>query len=158
MDPFTAFHASLDLAEEELIHAASWLTYQSSTYVDAIVQANVLMRLFLSTGKLHAARTLHLAMPPDVQAAVEDDGLPPADAEEHLAYAAFFEALDAYWRYAEVWSKRPEQGQDREQKAEADGWREALSETVAEAERTTREVLTTEWLKLELAVDDVAGE
>lgn len=106
-DPIAAFQTDLDASEERLIRGLDWLTYNAATHRDAIVQSNVLMRLFLSSGRLHAARTLLLGLPADVLAAIDDEETPEVATQEHLHYVAFFDALAAHLRYAEVWSERP---------------------------------------------------
>lgn len=109
--PLAELSIALSPAEERLIKAIDWLCIHESTHVDAIVQANALMRLFLNNGRLNAARTLlYDQLPSDVIAKVgllEADGDPDMQALEFIHWRSFFEALTQHMRYVEIWSKRP---------------------------------------------------
>ena len=120
--PVTSFDAALETQEERLILALDWLTYSPTTHRDAILQSNVLMRLFLASGKLHAARTLLLGLPADVVRAIEDEELEGDEGDEHMHWRSFFDALAAHVRFSELWSAREEQ----RTRVERHDWLQAL--------------------------------
>jgi nuclear pore complex protein Nup107 len=150
-DPLAALNTELTEVEARLISAIDWLTFDESTRADAVFQSNALMRLFLSSGKLHAARTTLYSLPESVVADLDDMlDLTFGDKSEHLNYRQFFSALSASLSFREVLSKQP----SRASKLEAHTWREALSSVLATAKEASLEVLTGDWLKLAQADDD----
>ena len=138
----------LEPNEEILIRSIDWLTVNEVTYADAIVQSNAVMRLLLSTGRLHAARILlsHLAYDLLSQAsAIASD-----QATEHVHWRKFFDAQDANVRYHELLASKPGSSSRVDQQK----WARALANVVAQSRECDLELLQMDWLKLDLDDED----
>lgn len=152
----TSFEAGLSLGEERLIRAIDWLTFYPATHFDALVQTNKLMRLFLSSGKVHAARTLLFQMPANIVGQLETiSEAKPDEAIEFVHWRSFFEALNVHLQYLEVWSKRPAapSARTRVSKVDTHDWKVALSDVVESARQGIVDVLEMDWLKIEAQTD-----
>ncbi|EPQ28030.1 uncharacterized protein PFL1_04357 [Pseudozyma flocculosa PF-1] len=162
----TQFDTQLEPNEEALIGCIDWLTFCEPTFADAILQSNALMRLFLSTGRLHAARTLLLRLPYDVLSQVSDLGLPEDQAVEHVHWRTFFDAFAASVRYREFWTTKPAplpQGaaaaaSSSSARLERLDWIKALTSVVDKSRRLDTELLKMDWLKLDFGVEDLDAE
>lgn len=151
VDPIQALQLDLTETEARLISAIDWLTFNEETSADAIFQSNALMRLFLSSGKIHAARVLLQNLPDHLLADLENlSGLTYGDKTEYVHYRHFFDALAGNVRFSEIFANRPTAASAGSvSKMELHSWREALGNVVSTAKTALLEVLTTDWLKLD---------
>ncbi len=101
------FDMRLDATEEALVRAIDWLTFDASTFADAITQSNALTRLFLSTGRLHAAKVLRDRMPSEVLSSADSLAIPIDQNIERSGWDTFFTALEAHVAYKHYWTTRP---------------------------------------------------
>ncbi|KAN0063900.1 Nucleoporin nup84 [Thecaphora frezii] len=159
----TQFDTQLEPNEDALIRCIDWLTFCEPTYADAILQSNALMRLFLSTGRLHAARTLLLRLPSEVLSQVSTLELPEDQTVEHVHWRTFFDAFAASVRYREFWTTKPapaasSSSASSSARLERLNWNKALALVVEKSRRLDLELLQMDWLKLDFAVEDVDAE
>ncbi|KAG0142764.1 hypothetical protein CROQUDRAFT_662084 [Cronartium quercuum f. sp. fusiforme G11] len=120
------FTRELTEKQTELIRSLEWLTIDQTTYFDALVQANSLIRYFLSSGHPNAARQVLGSLPPDLLGCVanEDVSQENKDGEdlpersssasteilEFTQYQDFFNCLELHVEVNEVLSHRPVEG------------------------------------------------
>ncbi|UZJ51384.1 hypothetical protein CBS101457_000704 [Exobasidium rhododendri] len=149
--PLSELSLSITFLEERLIRAIDWLCIHDSTHREAIVHINILMRLFLTNGRLNAARVLLFDLSAEliqkaIASEVQDDG--EAQAMEFVHWRTFFDILGNHMRFVEVWSKRPS---DNSSKIEKHNWVKGLGGVVELTETSMMEILQMDWLKLEFA-------
>lgn len=154
------FDVRQDANEEALVRAIDWLTFDPSTYADAITQSNALTRLFLSTGRLHAAKVLRDRMPSEVLSSVDSLAISMDQNMERSAWDTFFTALEAHVGYKHFWTTRPtdvvrpnDAGGARAgglSKLERMNWIKALSQVVEQARDLDLILLERDWLKIPL--------
>jgi nuclear pore complex protein Nup107 len=146
MTTFTELSTALTPAEDALIKGIDWLCIHPSTFADAVVHINVLMRLFLASGRLHAARKLLFDIPAEVMESVgqmEAQGDVEQQAIELVHWRTFFDALDRHLRFVEVWSRRP----TRNARSELLNWTKGLDAIVDEARIAILQILQMDWIK-----------
>ncbi|PWY97337.1 nucleoporin [Testicularia cyperi] len=156
------FDTRLEINEEALIKAVDWLTFDPLTYADAIVQSNALTRLFLSTGRLHAAKVLRERMPSEVLSSVESLPLPHNQKVERSGWDTFFSALEAHVAYRQFWSTRPldrvgTQHQTGLSRLDRLNWTKALSQVVERSRDLDLVILQRDWLKISPDLDVELG-
>ncbi|GAA5888035.1 hypothetical protein JCM5296_005411 [Sporobolomyces johnsonii] len=149
-------YARVDARQLELIRSLEWLTAEKETYVDALGQANALMRYFLSTDAPHAALALLRSLPADLlpfcaSAAAASPSL-QLQIREHLDYIALFTCLEQHLRFTEVWARPPDDGKGKgkesaKRKMEMQAWTDGVRGLVDEVWDKGRELLEGEWLK-----------
>ncbi len=150
------FDIRLDTNEETLVRAIDWLTFDSSTYADAIIQSNVLTRLFLSTGRLHAAKMLRDRMPTEILAVLDTVDVSMDQNIERSGWDTFFTALEAHVAYKAYWATRPADVTTTGartgglSKLERMNWIKALSQVVEQARDLDLVLLKRDWLKIPL--------
>ncbi|CCF49257.1 hypothetical protein NDA11_004835 [Ustilago hordei] len=157
------FDVRLDANEEALIRAIDWLTFDPTTYVDAMTQSNALTRLFLSTGRLHAAKVLRDRMPTEVLSSIGELPLPVDQSIERTGWDTFFTALEAHVTYKHFWTTRPadvvkskgEAGSNIRtgglSKLEGMNWVKALRQVIEQARDLDLLLLQRDWLKIPLS-------
>ncbi|CEH16901.1 Nuclear pore complex, rNup107 component (sc Nup84) [Ceraceosorus bombacis] len=149
------------LSEEEicLIRAIDWLTYDESTSEDVILQSNLLLRLFLVSGKVNAARQVLEHVPEHALFVLDDAQVAEDEKTEHLHWKTFFEAYEAHVRFSEVWNKRTTtMGSDHARQTSRHAFVHALYEIVEMAQEKMEEVLQMDWLKIQVVLVDVQAE
>lgn len=123
--PFDAY-VRIDARQLELIRSLEWLTFDISTYSEALTEANALARHFLSacavchfcksltldlaaTDMPHAARELMFQLPPDLLSTSAASARPSdaSQVREYLDYSSLFDCLEKHTRWAEVWARKP---------------------------------------------------
>ncbi|EST08662.1 Nuclear pore protein [Kalmanozyma brasiliensis GHG001] len=150
------FDIRLDANEEALVRAIDWLTFDPSTYADAIIQSNNLTRLFLSTGRLHAAKVLRDRMPSDILAVLDIVDVSMDQNIERSGWDTFFTALEAHVAYKAFWTTRPADVAAAGartgglSKLERMNWTKALSQVVEQARELDLVLLKRDWLKIPL--------
>ncbi|SJX65396.1 nucleoporin [Sporisorium reilianum f. sp. reilianum] len=152
------FDVRLDGNEEALVRSIDWLTFDPATYADAIIQSNALTRLFLSTGRLHAAKVLRDRMPNEVLSSVDSLDISMDQNIERSGWDTFFTALEAHVAYKHFWTTRPADaaattGGPRAgglSKLERMNWIKALSQVVEQARDLDLVLLERDWLKIPL--------
>lgn len=152
------FDVRLDGTEEALVRSIDWLTFDPATYADAIIQSNALTRLFLSTGRLHAAKVLRDRMPNEVLSSVDSLDISMDQNIERSGWDTFFTALEAHVAYKHFWTTRPAElsataGGPRAggmSKLERMNWVKALSQVVEQARDLDLVLLERDWLKISL--------
>jgi len=90
--PVSSDPRKLSDAEQALINATDWLTFQESTYLPAIVRINTVLRYFLGMGNLHACNELRERRPATLR---DDPPGGPSDRYEYLHVERFFVAWAA---------------------------------------------------------------
>lgn len=147
------------LSEEEVcvIRAIDWLTYDASTRVDVVVQSNLLIRLFLASGKVNAAREVLQHVPLECLLALEDAEMTEDQSTEHLHWKTFFEAYEAHVHFSEFWNKR-NSAADLTRQTQRHAYVQALDGIVKDAQEKIVEVLQMDWLKISVEVLDVQTE
>ncbi|GAC98381.1 hypothetical protein PHSY_005975 [Pseudozyma hubeiensis SY62] len=153
------FEVRLDGNDEALVRAIDWLTFDPTTYADAITQSNALTRLFLSTGRLHAAKVLRERMPNEVLSSMDSLDLPMDQSIERSGWDTFFTALEAHVAYKHFWTTRPAdiassgaRAAGGMSKLERMNWIKALSQVVEQARDLDLVLLERDWLKIPLDV------
>lgn len=96
--------ARLDPREAELVRSVEWLSFAETTYVDALQQANALVRFFLCSDLPHAAKELLFALPREV---VTYANQPDDEQQEWLAYESYFACIEAHEQVVQAWDQRP---------------------------------------------------
>lgn len=165
------FDAKLDANEEALINSIDWLTLDACTFADAVVQSNALTRLFLSTGRLHAAKTLRERMPSEVMSSVETLALLQDEKVERSGWDTFFSALEAHVAYREFWLTRPldlgggvaaarSGGGSGLSRVDKMNWAKALASVVERSRELDLVILERDWIKIATidAIDSVQAE
>lgn len=162
----TKFDVHLDANEEALVRAIDWLTFDPATFADAITQSNALTRLFLSTGRLHAAKVLRERMPSEVVSSVDTLDISMDQSIERSGWDTFFTALEAHVAYKHFWTTRPADAaasnaiqSETAQVPRTDGlsrrermnWAKALSQVVEQARDLDLVLLQRDWLKMPLS-------
>ncbi|SNX87618.1 nucleoporin [Melanopsichium pennsylvanicum] len=156
------FDVRLDATEEALVRAIDWLTFDPSTYADAITQSNALTRLFLSTGRLHAAKELRDRMPSEVLSSTGSLAISMDQNIERSGWDTFFGALEAHVAYKHFWTTRPAdvvRSNDTAagprvgglSKLERMNWVKALGQVVDQARDLDLILLQRDWLKISLS-------
>jgi nuclear pore complex protein Nup107 len=96
-------------AELLLVRSIEWTTFKSSTYSTALEQANVILRYFLASGRLHHAKSLLDQLPVEIATVREPEEL----ATEYLHYRQFFSIWETLDRIVECQSlERPDMNKD----------------------------------------------
>ncbi|KDN52246.1 nuclear pore protein 84/107 [Tilletiaria anomala UBC 951] len=156
MGHISSFELGLSPVEERLIKAVDWLGFDAATYEDYIVESNALMRLFLSSGRLHAARTLLFSLSQEIVGMAAGFNLPGEQSTEHLQWHSFFDALNQHDRFVQIWSERKnETSTTRTEKAK---WDKAVAHACGEAYRSAMQVFEQDWLKLDIVPETAADE
>ncbi|PWN53061.1 nuclear pore protein 84/107 [Violaceomyces palustris] len=151
----TQFDTRLQPNEEILIKSVDWLTFCEPTYADAIVQSNALMRLFLATGRLHAARALLLRLPYELVSVVPTLQIAEDQAIEHAHWRTFFDAFALHVRYKEFISSKPFESAS---KVDRHNWVKALSNIVEQSRAADLQLLQMDWVKLDVDDETIDGE
>ncbi|GAA99622.1 uncharacterized protein L969DRAFT_86891 [Mixia osmundae IAM 14324] len=146
--------ARLDDRDDTLIRALQWLTFDSRTYRDALLQANALCRYFLTCGKPFAARMTFQQLPSDLlptnAALAAETGADLALFEEHLSLARFLEALQLHNQCAEVVSQQPPQ---RSSPVALHEFGTALRQVTEQFNEHVVQILESDWLNFEPTQD-----
>jgi len=132
--------------EQLLVRSIEWTTFMDVTYHVALEQANVILRYFLASGKVHIAKIVQ-GMLPNELAAIRD---PEELATEYLHYRQFFTAWDAMQRVVECRVlENPQMAKDTRR-----AWLEDYKSVTNSAEEQVTKILTTEWLVSESERND----
>ncbi|MBW0519553.1 hypothetical protein O181_059268 [Austropuccinia psidii MF-1] len=151
------FSHQLTDKQKELIRSLEWLTIDSSTYLDALIQANSLVRYFLTAGHPNAAREVIRSMPTDLLSVIakeknliEDSQVGdtfanvPNEILEFTQYRDFFHCLELHVQVNEVLSQRPMTSAPI---TEVQAFTEALKEICNQMHAAVVEILCSEWLQ-----------
>ncbi|KAI5475321.1 nuclear pore complex protein Nup107 [Pseudohyphozyma bogoriensis] len=141
-------YARVDGRQLELIRSLEWLTFDHSTYPEALTQANALTRFFLSTDKPHAARDLLFKLPSDLlpSSAASEREEQTTQIREYLDYSAFFACLEKHTRFAEIWARKPRPGSSKLDQLQ---FRDGVATLVDDFYSAALDLLESDWLKLE---------
>ena len=137
------WNAHLSVDERRLILSIDWLTFFDATYADAIVQTNTIMRVFLTTGRLHAAHSLLHRLPTELlmvlsEIAVSEDQLVELD-----HWRIYFDVLNKSVAVRGLWSDAAL----ADSHAEFHDWASALRSACDAARLATLELLELGWLQ-----------
>ncbi|KAF8492248.1 nuclear pore protein 84/107 [Gautieria morchelliformis] len=145
--PVSSDPRKLSDAEQALINATDWLTFQESTYRPAVVRINSVLRYFLGklsrTGNLHACHELRERRPTTLR---DDPPGQPSDRYESLHFERFFIAWAALGLADHRGSQltRPmANSQTREQEINL------YETTLKRAQQQVLDLLTHGWLQLD---------
>ncbi|KAM0786333.1 hypothetical protein ACM66B_001806 [Microbotryomycetes sp. NB124-2] len=149
-------HARVDERQLELIRSLEWLTFDSSTYADALQQANALARHFLSTDNPHAARELLFQLPADLLATSAASAQPDdaSQIREYLDYNALFQCLDKHMRWSETWARQPRPSAPKVDHA---SFKDGVATLVDDFYTSTLTLLKSDWLKFDIDQRDEHG-
>ncbi|CAD6884836.1 unnamed protein product [Tilletia controversa] len=167
--------------EVHLLHALEWLTFAEETYGNAVLRYNQLVRYFLASGRLAAARQATSRLPSVVlvqlsSLAVNEDGDNDAtfdalmsedgtDGEqqngmsrklqhvEQLECLSWQNLFDALDAYQQYVAVAAERERNMTSATKKTEFTAALSSVIAEAEEAIRVVLEGDWLRFELDGD-----
>lgn len=142
--PTSDWDASLTDAERRLIFAIDWLTFFEATYPDAIVQTNRLMRVFMVTGRLHAAHSLLQRLPHELFVQLDQLDVPADQVLELDHWRSYFDVLDKNVAVRGLWSDYC-QSESRTDQHQGLG---ALTQAADAARLANIELLELGWLRL----------
>ncbi|KAM0749487.1 nuclear pore protein 84/107 [Meredithblackwellia eburnea MCA 4105] len=146
--PFDAY-ARLDPRQLELIRSLEWLTFDPSTYAEALTQANALARYFLATDKPHAARELLFQLPSDLLLTWKE--AEQSQVDEYANYREYFACLDRHSRWAEIWARKP---RSNASKIDVSNFKDGVCTLVDDFYQAVLTLLGADWLKLDLDPED----
>lgn len=138
--------ASLSPNERRLILAVDWLTFFEATYADAILQANRLMRVFMVSGRLHAAHSLLQRLPHELFAQLDTADVPEDQVLELDHWRSYFDVLNKNVAVRGLWSDYCQ----TDSRAEQHQGLAALAEAVDAARFANLELLELGWLRIAL--------
>lgn len=137
--------ASLSPTEHRLVVAVDWLTFLEDTYADAIVRANELLRVFMASGRLHAAHSLLQRLPSELLSSVPALELPADTVVELDHWRSYFDVLDRSVRARGLWSD----GLPATSRSARHEWHEAVAVATEAARLATLELLELDWLRID---------
>lgn len=146
------WNASLSFDERRLILSVDWLTFFDATYPDAVVQANAMMRVFMSTGRLHAAHSLLERLPSELLSSLSDIPIPADELIELDHWRSYFDVLNKSVAVRGLWSDAAL----ADSHTEHHEWVTALSHASEAARVANMELLELGWLQFDMSSDDVA--
>lgn len=151
------FSHQLTDKQRELIRSLEWLIIDPITYLEALIQANSLIRYFLTTGHPSAAREVVCSVPEDVLGVVAQSKDPLAEPEagdmmgntqnailEFTQYRDFFSCLELHVQVDEILGQRPMDGATT---SELQAFTQALEETCDNLHTAVVGILSSEWLQ-----------
>lgn len=138
--------------EVDLIRSVEWLTFDPTTYPEALVHANALIRYFLCAGSPSLASRVLAQVPSALLATSEGGqsttGVSSTQIDEYLDHTSFFDALRLHLQFTEVWSRRP--ASDQVSQSEQMRFAQSLEKLTDELWSTFVELLTSEWLVVDI--------
>lgn len=140
------WNSALSLDERHIILAIDWLTFVEATFPEAVWQTNALIRVFMSTGRLHAAHSLLQRLPADLLASVADLDLGADQVQELDHWRSYFDVLGKNVAARGLWSDAAL----AESYAEHHDWSQALSAATETARLASMELLELGWLQLDV--------
>ncbi|KAL4400891.1 Nucleoporin nup84 [Malassezia pachydermatis] len=149
-DKIQAWNALLRPNERRLILAVDWLTFFEATYADAIHQINTLARVFMSTGRLHAAHSLLQRVPSDLLSALPSIPMASDELMELDHWRSYFDVLSKNVQVRGLWSDCAL----AESHAEQHAWTQALVSASEAARLANMELLELGWLQFPLVEPD----
>ncbi|PLW05765.1 hypothetical protein PCANC_25632 [Puccinia coronata f. sp. avenae] len=151
------FSHQLTDKQRELIRSLEWLIIDPVTYLEALIQADSLIRYFLTAGHPHAAREVVLSVPADVLSVIAQSQDPLAEAEtggaientrnailEFTQYRDFFDCLALHEQVDEILSQRPMDGATT---SDTQAFTQALKEMCDHLYTAVVGILSSEWLQ-----------
>lgn len=144
--PTSDWDASLSVNERRLILAMDWLTFFEATYADAIVQTNRLMRVFMVTGRLHAAHNLLRRLPHELFVKLEELDIPTDQVFELDHWRSYFDVLNKNVAVRGLWSDYCQSDTRIDQHQGLT----TLATAVDSARLANMELLELGWLRLDL--------
>ncbi|OAV92341.1 hypothetical protein PTTG_02260 [Puccinia triticina 1-1 BBBD Race 1] len=151
------FSHQLTDKQRELIRSLEWLIIDPVTYLEALIQANSLIRYFLTAGHPNAAREVVCSVPADVLSVIAQGKDPLAEPEagdnfgnthnailEFTQYREFFDCLELHVKVAEILSQRPMDGATT---SDMQAFTQALEETCDLLYKAVVRILSSEWLQ-----------
>ncbi|KAH9457702.1 hypothetical protein MJO29_004858 [Puccinia striiformis f. sp. tritici] len=151
------FSHQLTDKQRVLIRSLEWLIIDPVTYPEALIQANSLIRYFLTAGHPNAAREVVGSIPADVLSVIAQGKDPLAEPEEgdmmgntHNAileftqYRDFFSCLELHVQVNEILSQRPMTGATS---SDLEAFTQALEEMCDHLHAAVVGILSSEWLQ-----------
>ncbi|KAA1083694.1 Nucleoporin nup84 [Puccinia graminis f. sp. tritici] len=151
------FSHQLTDKQRELIRSLEWLIIDPATYLEALIQANSLIRYFLTAGHPNAAREVVCSVPADVLSVIAQGKDPLAEPEagditgnthnailEFTQYRDFFNCLELHVQVDEILSQRPMDGSTT---SELQAFTQALEEMCDHLYTAVTAILSSEWLQ-----------
>lgn len=127
-----------------LLRSIEWTTFGEATYSTALEQANVILRYFLGSGKIHLAETLLDMLPPELTAFSE----PEDQATEFLHYRQFFSIWQILRRVVDFQALEVS-SMSQENKI---SWLSDYRGAIDQAHDLITKLLTTEWLVTDVEI------
>ncbi|KAI0338793.1 hypothetical protein BDW22DRAFT_1362509 [Trametopsis cervina] len=128
--------------EQLLVRSIEWTTFMDATYDTALEQANVILRYFLSCGRLALAKSVIDLLPPSLASL----RAPEERAVEYMHYRQFFSVWEALERVGETLRLEvPQMSKDTRV-----AWLGDYKTLVQQAREQVTKLLTTDWLLTEL--------
>lgn len=144
--------ASLTANERRLIYAIDWLTFFEATFADAIVQSNRLMRVFMATGRLHAAHKLLQRLPAELVAELGAVDVRVDHVIELDHWRSYFDVLNKNVVVRGLWNDYCLS----DSRAEQHGGYKKLAAAVEAARSANIDLLELGWLRVRVEDEDEA--
>ncbi|EKM74849.1 hypothetical protein AGABI1DRAFT_80653 [Agaricus bisporus var. burnettii JB137-S8] len=122
-----------------LLRSIEWTVFLDTTYDTALEQANVILRYFLASGRVHLAQKLLEMVPSDLAVMSE----PEDRATEYLHYRQFFVIWEILEKVVECEAMNVPGGLSNEEYAT---WLNQYRELIDQAYEQITKLLTSEWL------------
>ncbi|PKI84884.1 Nup84p [Malassezia vespertilionis] len=138
--------AALGADERRLVLSIDWLTFFDATFPDAVLQTNRLLRIFMVTGRLHAAHRLLQRLPHELLNMIADLGLPMDQLVELDHWRSYFDVLDKNVVVRGLWADLAK----ADSRTEQHEWLAALRSATEAARIANMELLELGWLHLDI--------
>ena len=150
--PISDWDASLSENERRLICSVDWLTFFEATYADALLHCNRLMRIFMVTGRLHAAHNLLRGLPSELFLQLDQIDIPADQVLELDHWRNYFDVLDKTVVVRGLWADYCQSHSSTEQHDRFT----ALKQAIDAARSSNMEILELGWLRFgeEFGIED----
>ncbi|RUP32842.1 107-domain-containing protein [Jimgerdemannia flammicorona] len=151
----TKINDNIEPGDKVQIRALEWLTFEQSQHEDALYHSNSLIRHFLVSGKINAAREVMETLPHNlifeewtIDSDAHDDYSSLLKAvKEHLNYKNFLHCLDLYAQWAGLLYAKPSiTGDSGLHMQQLNDWKANMRSKTRETEQELRRLLQSYWL------------
>lgn len=140
--------------ERRLAHAIDWLTFTEDTYVAALLQTNVLMRLFMARGRVSAAHYLLQRLPSELLSSIAELDVAANEVLELDHWRTYFDVLDKNVAMRGLFADGALSSASH---AQHHDWVETLRNAVDSARHAALELLEVDWLNFDIDTSTDAG-
>lgn len=148
------WNANLSMDERRLILSIDWLTFFDATFPHAILQTNTMMRVFMSTGRLHAAHSLLKHLPSELLGVLSDVSVAPDQLIELDHWRSYFDVLNKNVAVRGLWSDAALANSH----TDYHNWVEALAQASESTRLACLELLELGWLQFDMEDDSLRRE